>query len=119
MPDDNYRNPSREAKHQQDLLKDNFSPIGTGGHDLTCVNQQPRRQKKLAFISSLQDYYSKNFHLSSNFQTKSNQQFPTSLKAISNQIKFPVGKRQPKLCKVSPIKVNIYKPLNKIIFLTN
>ena len=25
VPDDNYRNPLREAKHQQDLLKDYFS----------------------------------------------------------------------------------------------
>ena len=29
MIDDNYRNPLREAKHQQDLLKDYFNHIGT------------------------------------------------------------------------------------------
>ena len=28
MPDDNYRNPSREAKHQRDLLKDYFNHVG-------------------------------------------------------------------------------------------
>ena len=28
MSDDNYRNPSREAKHLQDLLNDNFSHLG-------------------------------------------------------------------------------------------
>ena len=28
VPDQNYRNPSREAKHQQDLLKDYVSHLG-------------------------------------------------------------------------------------------
>ena len=28
VPDDNYRNPSREAKHQRDLLKDYFNNVG-------------------------------------------------------------------------------------------
>ena len=28
VPDDNYRNPLREAKHQQDLLKDYFNHLG-------------------------------------------------------------------------------------------
>ena len=28
VPDDNYRNPTREAKHQQDLLKDYFKQVG-------------------------------------------------------------------------------------------
>ena len=27
VPDENYRNPSREAKHQQDLLKDSFNHL--------------------------------------------------------------------------------------------
>ena len=28
MPDENYRNPAREAKHQRDLLKDYFNHVG-------------------------------------------------------------------------------------------
>ena len=28
VPDDNYRNRSREARYQQDLLKDNFNHLG-------------------------------------------------------------------------------------------
>ena len=28
VPNDNYRNPSREAKHQLDLLKDYFNHVG-------------------------------------------------------------------------------------------
>ena len=28
VPDDNYRNPSREAKHQQDLVKKYFNHVG-------------------------------------------------------------------------------------------
>ena len=28
VPDDNYRDPSKEAKHQQDLLKDYFNHLG-------------------------------------------------------------------------------------------
>ena len=28
VSDDNYRNPSRKAKHQQDQLKDSFNHIG-------------------------------------------------------------------------------------------
>ena len=28
VPDDNYRNPLREAKHQRDLLKDYFNHVG-------------------------------------------------------------------------------------------
>ena len=28
VPDDNYRNPSRETKYQQDLLKDYFNHLG-------------------------------------------------------------------------------------------
>ena len=28
VPNGNYRNPSREAKHQQELLKDNFNNVG-------------------------------------------------------------------------------------------
>ena len=28
VPADNYRNPSREAKHQRDLLKDYFNHLG-------------------------------------------------------------------------------------------
>ena len=27
VPDDNYRNPSRETKYQRDLLKDNFNHL--------------------------------------------------------------------------------------------
>ena len=29
VPNEHYRNPSREAKHQQELLKDNFNHMGT------------------------------------------------------------------------------------------
>ena len=29
VPDDNYRSPLREHKHQRDLLKDYFSHVGT------------------------------------------------------------------------------------------
>ena len=28
VPNENYRNPSREAKHQQELLKDYFNQVG-------------------------------------------------------------------------------------------
>ena len=53
VPYENYRNPSREAKHQCEILKDYFNHLeGTGraGQDLRCVNQQPWGQK-LASIS--------------------------------------------------------------------
>ena len=34
VPDDNYKNPSREAKHQRELLKDYFSHLGAlAGHE--------------------------------------------------------------------------------------
>ena len=28
VPNENYRNPSREAKHQRELLKDHFNHVG-------------------------------------------------------------------------------------------
>ena len=38
VPDDNYRNPSREAKYQWDLLKDYFNHMGAlaGQEDRIC-----------------------------------------------------------------------------------
>ena len=38
MPDENYRNPLREAKHQKDLLKDYFNHVGAlaGQEDRIC-----------------------------------------------------------------------------------
>ena len=42
VPYDNNRNPPREAKHQQELLKDYFNHVGAlSGQLLRCVNQQP------------------------------------------------------------------------------
>ena len=42
VPNDNYRNPSREAKNQSELLKDYFNHMvalaGQRGQDLRCVN---------------------------------------------------------------------------------
>ena len=43
-PNENYRNPLREAKYQRELLKDYFNHVGgigwAGGQDLRCVNYQ-------------------------------------------------------------------------------
>ena len=39
VPDDKYRNPLREAKHQQDVLKDYLNHVGAlagHGHDKIC-----------------------------------------------------------------------------------
>ena len=45
VPDDNYKNPLRKAKHQRHLLQDYFNHMGdigwAGGQDLRCVNQIP------------------------------------------------------------------------------
>ena len=55
VPNENYRNPSSEAKHQQELLKDYFNYMGAlAGQDLRCVNGPPWGQK-LASISPFQD----------------------------------------------------------------
>ena len=58
VPYENYSNPSREAKHQQELLVDYFNHVGgtgwAGGQDLRCVNQ-PLWGQKLASISPFQD----------------------------------------------------------------
>ena len=64
-------NPSREGKHQQELLKDYFNHVGALASQEMC-HQQPWG-RKLASISLFQDYYhsfqdktsySKNFYLS-------------------------------------------------------
>ena len=55
VPDNNYRNPSRVAKHQRELLKDYLNLGGidwAGGQDLRCFNQIPWGQK-LASICPL------------------------------------------------------------------
>ena len=68
-PDDNYRNPSREAKHQQELLKTASITckhwLGKSTESEMC-NQVPRVQKNLASISPFSGLpnYSKNFYLS-------------------------------------------------------
>ena len=41
VPNENYRNPLREAKHQRELLNHVGALAGQGGQDLRCVNQQP------------------------------------------------------------------------------
>ena len=60
MPDDNYSNPSREAKHQPDLKTDYFNHLGALAWqedlDMRCFNQLPWGQEKLAHISPFQDY---------------------------------------------------------------
>ena len=43
VPNENYRNPLREAKHQRELLKDYFNHAGALAgqeEDLRCGNQQ-------------------------------------------------------------------------------
>ena len=73
VPNENYMNPSREAKHQQELLKDYFNHgiSWVGRQDLRCVIQQPCGQN-LVSVSPFQDHcqsfselrnYSKNFYL--------------------------------------------------------
>ena len=54
MPENNYGNPSREAKHQRDHFNHMGHWLGRG-KDLRCVNQQPWGQRKLASISLFQD----------------------------------------------------------------
>ena len=44
VPNKNYRNPSREVKHQRELVKDYFTIMGgtdwAGRQDLRCLDQQ-------------------------------------------------------------------------------
>ena len=60
VPDDNYRNPLREAKHQRptERLPQSSWCIGWAlGKDMVgCVNHLPWGQKKMASISCFQDY---------------------------------------------------------------
>ena len=56
MPDKNCRNPSREAKNQWDLLKDNFDHWLGKRTGQRCEEVLPCIQKKLASISHFQDY---------------------------------------------------------------
>ena len=65
VPNEKYRNPSRQAKHQRQLLKDYFNHVGgmgwTGLQDLRCGNQQSWGQKHLSVlsrttVSPFQDY---------------------------------------------------------------
>ena len=87
VPNENYRNLLRDAKHQRttERLIQSCGGIGwAGGQDQRCVNQQLWRQKMVS-ISPFQDYYesfsglpnySKNFYLCwccSNFQPISKQ----------------------------------------------
>ena len=66
VPNENYRNPLGEAKHQREPLEDysnHMEGIGwAGGLDLRCVNQQPGGRSchlSVVFrtaISQFQDY---------------------------------------------------------------
>ena len=40
VPNENYRNPSKQAKHQRELLQSSGG-ISYVGQDLRCVRQQP------------------------------------------------------------------------------
>ena len=51
VPDENCRNPSKEAMHQQDL-----GAQAGQDQDLRCEEDLPWGQKKLASISLLHDY---------------------------------------------------------------
>ena len=50
VPDENHSNPSREARHLRDPLKDYFNPAGV------LSGQRGQEQKKLASINPFQDY---------------------------------------------------------------
>ena len=59
VPDDNYRNPFSEAKHQRDLQNDYFNHVGhLLGRRTGSEMWQPHTlgQKKLTSISPCQDY---------------------------------------------------------------
>ena len=76
VPNENYRNPSREAKHQQELLKD-YSIMWGQWHISVFFRTIQLFQELLFKLVSLK--------FSTNFQTKSNP-FPTSFKTISNPL---------------------------------
>ena len=56
VPDDNYWNPSRKARHQRDLMKDYFNHLGALAGSYPGRWELPWGQKKLASISPSQDY---------------------------------------------------------------
>ena len=132
MLSENYRNPSREAKHQQKLLKDYFNHVGdigwAGGQDVRCVSQQPWGQK-LASISPFQDYswsssglpnYSKNFYsklVSLKFPNKI-QSISNKFQTISNQINSPLLKIfNPSYVKVKILPQNVRPSLKSKVVL--
>ena len=117
VPDDNYRNPFREAKHQRDLQNDYFNHVGhLLGRRTGSEMWQPNTlgQKKLTSISPCQDYpiiprilfklvllkFSTNFRRKS--KTISNK-FQNYFKPNHKSTKT-VEKLQPKLCKNVPNK---------------
>ena len=98
VPNENYRNALREAKHQQDLLKDYFIHVGAlvGQEDrisVTTDNPGGRIWHLLVFFKINPLFPELLFKLvllkiPTNFQSKSNL-FPTSSKTISSQITSP------------------------------
>ena len=100
VPDDNSRNPSREAKYQRDLLKDYFKhTLGDSlsrrtGSDMFQPNTLGAEGAGIYQSFTGLPNYSKKFYLSwccSNFQQISKENpFPPSFKTISKQITSPL-----------------------------
>ena len=102
VPNENHRNPSREAKHQRNLLKDNFNYIGALAgqedrvYDIKRNYPGYKRSWHLSVIFRTTPLFQKLlFELvlhqcPTNFQQIS-QKFPTILQTISKQIKKNVA----------------------------
>ena len=112
VPDDHYRNPSMEAKHQRNLTSIILVTGWEGRQDLRCVNQLPWGQKKLTTQLFQVLLYELVLHKSQKKKTfpKSSNRFLTSFQIISNQITTPrilLNNFNPSQVKMSHIKTQI------------
>ena len=90
MPDENYRNPLREAKHQLEVLKDYFNHIGALAgqedriRDVSTKNPGGRSwHLSVLFRATQRIFYSKNF-----YQCCLNENYRNTLREAKHQLEL-------------------------------
>ena len=99
VPDDNYRNPLKEAKHQRDLLKDYFKEAGT-----------------YQSFSGLPNHINKFYLCLCLFQQIKKKSFPTSFQTISKDLTSLIITATQVMYKCPILKLKFCKASKRYLF---